>query len=33
MKTDLLLNHKQYHKYTKSWWDSFLKLIGIEEER
>lgn len=31
MKTNLLFTNKQYHKYTTTWWDKFLKLIGIEE--
>ena len=33
MKTNLLFTHKQYRKYTTSWWEKFLKLIGIEEEK
>ena len=27
MKADLLLNNKQYDKYTKSWWEKFLDWI------
>lgn len=30
MKTDLLFSHKQYQKYTKSWWDKLLDLIFEE---
>ena len=32
MKADLLFNHKQYDKYTKSLWEKFLDLIFEEEQ-
>ena len=33
MRAGLLFNHKQYRRYTTTWWEKFLKLIGIEEEK
>ena len=30
MKTSLLFTHKQYHKYTTSWWNKLLDLIFEE---
>lgn len=32
MKSELLFNHKQYEKYTKSLWEKFLDLIFEEEK-
>ncbi len=32
MRTDLLFNHAQYDKYTKSLWEKFLDLIFEEEK-
>ena len=30
MKTSLLFTHKQYRKYTTSWWNKLLDLIFEE---